>query len=464
MEARLFSSAHALRGWVLAGMCLLYLHQSCTLPVLAQHHPGHKFVVHSQNFIVFASSPDWAAQVSKAAEDYRRDLAVYWLGKELPAWAQRCPLHVTASSELGASGETRFSPTAAGVGNWMMSVNGTPERILDSVLPHEISHTILATHFAAYAHSGRFVPRWADEGACTTVEHESEKKKHRHFLHQFLQTGRGLAFGKMFRMKDYPRDILPLYAQGHSAVQFLIDQSSPREFIQFLEQGMQTGSWEKALQEHYAYQSIGEFQSLWNKWLFDGSPADIAAYAPRVERDRIASLASNAGSQLPSANLQDSKEQFAIWNTGPAPTVLAGQQPTTTVLPEFPAAAADQQHIAAWESYYKRRLREVSGGTAPAATENGAALSFVENLPSRDPILAQTYSSQAASRMQPARSPQVHVLELGNSVPLSGAQYAPPAGQSPLPEYGRPSSKQPLSGGSGLEAQPPVRMVPIDRL
>ena len=40
----------------------------------------------------------------------------------------------------------------------------TARRILDSVLPHEITHTIFATHF------GQPLPRWADEGACTTVD------------------------------------------------------------------------------------------------------------------------------------------------------------------------------------------------------------------------------------------------------------------------------------------------------
>ena len=61
-----------------------------------------------------------------------------------------------------------------------MHIQGSRERILDSVLPHEITHTIFATHF------GRPLPRWADEGACTTVEHVSEKAKQDNFLIQFL--------------------------------------------------------------------------------------------------------------------------------------------------------------------------------------------------------------------------------------------------------------------------------------
>ena len=67
-----------------------------------------------------------------------------------------------------------------------MKIQGSRERILDSVLPHEITHTIFATHF------GRPLPRWADEGACTTVEHASEKAKQDKLLIQFLLTDRGI--------------------------------------------------------------------------------------------------------------------------------------------------------------------------------------------------------------------------------------------------------------------------------
>ncbi len=172
----------------------------------------------------------------------------------------------------------------------MMIVQGTRERILDSVLPHEITHTIFATHFAPM---GRYVPRWADEGACTTVEHESEKRKHAHFLQQFLRTGRGLAFNRMFSLKEYPDDILPLYAQGHSAVQFLLDQAGPRTFVQFLEDGMRSEQWEAALRKHYAYPTIGRFQVSWNQWLADGSPRDLTAYAPLL-RDHPADSTASA--------------------------------------------------------------------------------------------------------------------------------------------------------------------------
>ena len=72
--------------------------------------------------------------------------------------------------------------------------------------------------FASYFR--RPLPRWADEGGATSVEHISEKQKHRQMLMQFLRTGRGIAFGQMFAMTEYPQDVMPLYAQGYSLAEY----------------------------------------------------------------------------------------------------------------------------------------------------------------------------------------------------------------------------------------------------
>ena len=117
----------------------------------------------TQNFIVTAASPQLAKEVGDLAEVYRRDLAIEWLGKELPPWQQPCPIQAEAAPHLGAGGQTSFMFQHGVPFGWEMHIYGSRERVLDSVLPHEVTHTIFATHF------GRPLPRWADEGACTTV-------------------------------------------------------------------------------------------------------------------------------------------------------------------------------------------------------------------------------------------------------------------------------------------------------
>lgn len=435
MEARLMHFVRNARVATFLGLSLFVL-LHCQSNVEAQIIRGRLAAVrphqaHSENFIVFASSPEWAQQVARAAEDYRRDLAIRWLGKELPGWPERCPIHVTAGPNLNASGETKFSPTQYGVGNWMMSVHGTPQRVLDSVLPHEISHTILATHFARYAHQNRYVPRWADEGACTTVEHEAEKRKHRHYLRQFLQTGRGLAFNQMFVLKDYPSDILPLYAQGHSAVQFLIDQSSPRAFVEFLEAGMETGRWESALNEHYDYETIGEFQTLWNKWLYDGSPVELSSYAPLLKQGNAESvpamLASNATPAAPAMDQpihepsEDAfrnrqlkgKVHFAIRNTGPAPVQMASNESSSA------RSVSD--------SWYKRRFQEVSEGRG-TSSEREMAIAASQTTPNS---LAAESPVDTSRVLPPANdlSAWGDNVSTPASVPLNQSQELPSGGQ-----------------------------------
>src|SRR5688500_3170755 len=188
MEARLLRAALA------AALALLFC--AAGRPVFGQGHPqaygGHS--VRSQHFIVTAPSAELAQEICQAAEVYRRDLAIEWLGQALPPWHDICPIRVKL--DAGAGGATSFVFRGGVPTQWTMQIQGTRERLLDSVLPHEVTHTIFATHF------GGPLPRWADEGACTTVEHASEKAKQDKFLIQFLKSDRGIPFNRMFQMKE----------------------------------------------------------------------------------------------------------------------------------------------------------------------------------------------------------------------------------------------------------------------
>lgn len=228
---------------------------------------AHAASARSQNFIVSAATPALAKELCEAAETQRRELAIEWLGQELPPWQQPCPIEAKIHPQLGAGGATQFSFSRSGMPfGWVMSVQGSRERVLDSVLPHEITHTIFATHF------GRPLPRWADEGACTTVEHTSEKTKQERFLVEFLMTERGIPFNKMFAMKEYPADMLPLYAQGYSLARYLIMQGGKHKFVQYVGEGMQTENWPAATKKYYGHKDLSDLQVTWLGWVQAGSP------------------------------------------------------------------------------------------------------------------------------------------------------------------------------------------------
>ncbi|MCY3004970.1 MAG: hypothetical protein NTV29_03220 [Planctomycetota bacterium] len=254
---------------------------------------GQRFLVETQHFRVTSQDPEFAKQVATMAEAYRNHLAMHWLGHELTQWHEKVPLMVNTSPNLPASGETKYTLVGGTIRSIQMVVSGTKERILDSVLPHEMTHTVLATHFAA---SGKPVPRWADEGACTTVEHLSERSKHDVMLVKFLTESRGIPFSHLFAMREYPPDMMPLYAQGYSLCAFLIAQSGPRRFVEFLERGMPSENWVQAVEEVYGYPKLGSLQTAWNAWVYDGggevSPYTAVAlgYVTNVPKGNFASV------------------------------------------------------------------------------------------------------------------------------------------------------------------------------
>ncbi|HZZ73572.1 MAG TPA: hypothetical protein VFE24_15065 [Pirellulales bacterium] len=218
------------------------------------------------NFVIEAPTPQLAEEIGRAAEHFRHDLAIEWIGEAMPNWTRPCPIHAQVEPKLGAGGATSFVFDHGEVFGWTMNIQGSRERVLDSVLPHEVTHTIFASHFR------QPLPRWADEGACTTVEHESEKHKQAVLLINFLQSNRGIAFNQMFAMKEYPKDVIPLYAQGYSLANFFIEQGGRRKFVNYVGEGLKAENWPVVTKKFYGFGDLSELQTAWLEWVKRGSP------------------------------------------------------------------------------------------------------------------------------------------------------------------------------------------------
>lgn len=223
----------------------------------------------SPNFIIKnAPSPELAKKFSETAEQSRREMAILWLGKEMPDWTRPCPIVVKVGENLGAGGMTSMRFNNGHVFDWDMEIQGSAARIIDSVIPHEITHMVLASHFR------KPVPRWIDEGAATSVEHESEKTNYRKMLLHFLREDikRGIPFNRMVALEKYPDDAMPLYAQGFSIAEMLISKGGHRRFVEFAGYAMETGDWGYAVNKFYGHKDLNVFQREWVAWVGSGSP------------------------------------------------------------------------------------------------------------------------------------------------------------------------------------------------
>jgi len=227
------------------------------------------------NFVVHAPTQAFAQQVGAAAEQYRHDLAVAWLGKPLPGnWSQPCPITCNVGT-TGTGGVTSFRFENGEVVGWRMNIQGSRERILDSVLPHEVSHTIFASHFR------RPLPRWADEGAATLVEHEAELQHQRTHLAKVRRSRGWIPLNRLLTLTQYPqdmRDVLTLYAEGWSLTDFLVQQRDRQTFVAFIGAAHQQG-WNGAVTAYYGMQGVEDLETQWTAWMDAGS----GTRAPQVQ-------------------------------------------------------------------------------------------------------------------------------------------------------------------------------------
>ncbi len=218
--------------------------------------------VRTTNFAVSAPTEAIARQVAQRAERERRSIAELWLGRVLPDWNQPCQVKVRITGgEAGGVTTFRFA-IRGGMTGQKMTVEGRLDRILESALPHEVTHTIFATVF------GGPLPRWADEGASLLSEDHRELVRHEQIALRGLRSGKTMPLATLFTTEEYPRDIMSFYGQGYSVTRFLIEiggQHGRLRFLHFLKSGMEK-DWNRAVNRYYGFADTRDLDRAWRAW------------------------------------------------------------------------------------------------------------------------------------------------------------------------------------------------------
>jgi hypothetical protein len=246
--------------------------------------------VRTTNFIVIAANPQVCERVGQWAEYYRKEKAVQWLGHEMPNWPEPCPLKVTVSME-SPSGATTFTFGYGRVTSIQMQIQGPLDRLIYSVLPHEVTHTVFAHHFK------RPVPRWADEGGSVLSEDDPERERHDKLVRNILNQGQQIPMRQLFSLTEYPDRVMCLYAQGYSMCDYLVKRSSRQHLLNFVASGMQQG-WDQAVKAHYGHNSVEELEQAWLKHLRDSKKQ---AQNQMVAQNPNPNSNSNTNSSFPTA-------------------------------------------------------------------------------------------------------------------------------------------------------------------
>ena len=229
---------------------------------------GRWRMLESANFRVFHANPELAEQVVRVAEQVRQDGVKRWSGKApIAPWNPRCEIYLFPNAPQYAqmTGQPLDSPgfSTMGMNDGQITARRVSVRtdhagMLAAVLPHEITHVILADLFTQEQ-----IPRWADEGLAVLMEPAHEQKRRANDLVEPL--GKNLLFPIDTLMQmDYPDEQYwnLYYAQSVSLTRFLVEQGPPERFVKFL-QAAQTNGFEAELKRVYGINGFPELQARW---------------------------------------------------------------------------------------------------------------------------------------------------------------------------------------------------------
>lgn len=325
------------------------------IPLILCASSLHAAEYHTPNFTVYATDSGLAKNIGDSAEFYRAKHSKEWLGAEIPKWSAPCPIRVK-SGNVGNGGATTFSFDRGHVFGWDMQIQGLPDRLQDSVVPHEVLHMVFASHFR------RALPRWADEGAATYAEvHRADRDLSRFTAKQVYGSQEQIPIRSMLTAYEYPqgrRATAVLYGQGFLFAEYLIDKKGKNEYVKFLETYFRSNDWDLAFHQHYG-QSPEQAYSVAvnaNRPLSDALEVKLVIDSPCIYCDKAKAetvpILKKKGVKVSYVNKADSPEPvdgapvFLLYRNGKRVGRVDGFNPPEVIMTAFQSSQPETVQVA----------------------------------------------------------------------------------------------------------------------
>lgn len=244
-------------------------------------------VVSTANFRIYHSDPELAQRVARIAETTREEQIRRWTGQPpRGTWYPVCEIYLYPNAKIFSqrTDQPEESPgfstsglMAGKVTARRINLRADHEKLEQAILPHEVTHIVLAEMFA-----DQQVPRWADEGMAVLAEPTDEQRVRAQDLSKPLNGGRVFGVEQLLVM-DYPDgQFWPLYyAQSISLTRFLVETSSPVRFVEFVKDAQRHG-YDAALRRHYQIDGLADLQTRWESYARSSLEVRTASNEPET--------------------------------------------------------------------------------------------------------------------------------------------------------------------------------------
>lgn len=257
-------------------------------------------VIESKSFRVHhVGSSAVAERIAPLCEQSRQTLRERWIGNNKNSeWTPKCDVFLYPSgSEFQRL--TRWPDEMWGVADleigqgrvWKrrLYMRADDPKRLDKVLIHELTHVVLADHFAQHQ-----IPRWADEGIAVLSEPAERQNELRRWLNDEATQGRVFSLQQLVTQRELPGDKRLgdlFYAQSSSLVEFLLAERhlTERQVLRFVAE-TETRGLDSALARWFPNVSSVSLDSAWRQWM-KTPRADVAIAESESPKDVAAASA-----------------------------------------------------------------------------------------------------------------------------------------------------------------------------
>ncbi|QDV33264.1 peptidase MA family metallohydrolase [Tautonia plasticadhaerens] len=239
-------------------------------------------VMETENFRIFHADAELADGIARSAERSRTELLRYWDGSEADApWSPRCDLYVYPDATIftrmtGQEGDSPgFSTMGLSGGRVVarrINLRADHGDLVESVVPHEVAHVVLADLFPT-----RQIPRWADEGIAVLAEPNGAQAGRLAVLDGPIASGKVFLTGQLMTASMPDGRYWDLFmAQSASLARYLIQLDSPGRLVAYLRETHNIGA-EAALRKVYGFE---DFDDLHARWLSHSRREATASASP----------------------------------------------------------------------------------------------------------------------------------------------------------------------------------------
>jgi hypothetical protein len=226
-------------------------------------------MAYNANFTVLAEDQALAQAILDRAEQYRRQVAVEWLGTELPPSVGRARITQTRKEQNVPTFTWTVDRESGGDRKeHSVYISGEGEELVGPALCHEVAHVVFATQFA-----GR-LPAWIDEGIASRYDDEDRKETRRKILDWYARSENWPRLKLLVESEQILAQDQASYSVAASVVEYLLSLDSREKLLEFAQAASREGC-DAALRRHYKIGGVEELQSRWQAWA--AAPVRVAS-------------------------------------------------------------------------------------------------------------------------------------------------------------------------------------------